>query len=65
MVVVYAGSIHIAQTRPEIKLDRINEYDLQGRDWKFVLDKALHSSHSLDAHFVKCKIPSSALLAEG
>ncbi|KAJ4345293.1 uncharacterized protein N0V89_011423 [Didymosphaeria variabile] len=50
---LFTLAVYIAQTRPEIQLDRINEYDLQGRNWKFVLDKALNSSHSLDAHFVK------------
>ena len=48
-------AVYIAQTRPEIELGRINGYNVQGRNWKFVLDKALNSSHSLDAHFVKGK----------
>lgn len=60
---LFTLAVYIAQTRPEIKLERINGYDLQGRSWKFVVDKALHSSHSLDAHFVKGKgFLASALL---
>lgn len=52
---LFTLAVYIAQTRPEIKLERINDYNLQGKDWKFVVDKALHSAHSMDAHFVKCK----------
>lgn len=50
---LFALAVYIAQTRPAIQLGRIDDYDLQGRSWKFVLDKALRSPHSLDAHFVK------------
>lgn len=50
---LFTLAVYIAQVRPEIKLERINKYDLQGRNWKFVLDKSLRSSHSLDAHYVK------------
>ncbi|KAF2636734.1 hypothetical protein P280DRAFT_493000 [Massarina eburnea CBS 473.64] len=50
---LFALAVYIAQTRPEIDLNRIEGYDLQDRDWKFVGNKALDSSHSLDAHFVK------------
>ena len=48
-------AVYIAQMRPEIDLDRINYFDLSGRKWKFVNDKALNSKHSVDAHFVKGK----------
>lgn len=57
---LFTLAVYIAQTRPQIKLHRINDYELQGREWKFVLDRALHSPHAMDAHFVKCKRPSSA-----
>jgi len=50
---LFTLAVYIAQLRPAIKLDEITEYDLKGRGWGFALDKALHSSHSLDAHFVK------------
>ncbi|KAF2013102.1 hypothetical protein BU24DRAFT_349713 [Aaosphaeria arxii CBS 175.79] len=50
---LFTLAVYIAQTRPEIKRDVISNYDLAGRDWKFVVDKALHSGHSLDAHFTK------------
>jgi hypothetical protein len=52
---LFTLAVYIAQTRPAIKLDTISNYDLKGRNWKFVLDKALNSPHALDAHFVKCK----------
>ncbi|PVH99172.1 hypothetical protein DM02DRAFT_594711 [Periconia macrospinosa] len=50
---LFALAVYIAQTRPGIHLDRINGYDIEGRDWKFVQHQALASAHSLDAHFVK------------
>ncbi|KAF2270476.1 hypothetical protein CC78DRAFT_611373 [Lojkania enalia] len=50
---LFALAVYIAQTRPEIKPDTINDYDLEGKNWKFVVDRALTSRHSLDAHFVK------------
>jgi hypothetical protein len=50
---LFALAVYIAQTRPAINLAAIEDYDPKGRNWKFVVDKALHSSHSLDAHFVK------------
>ncbi|KAF2109467.1 hypothetical protein BDV96DRAFT_502678 [Lophiotrema nucula] len=50
---LFTLAVYIAQMRPDIDLDRINNFDLTDRDWKFVNDKALNSRHSLDAHFVK------------
>ncbi|ORY08868.1 hypothetical protein BCR34DRAFT_488202 [Clohesyomyces aquaticus] len=50
---LFTLAVYIAQVRPEIKVDAIEGYGLKGRDWKFVVDTALRSSHSLDAHFVK------------
>jgi len=50
---LFTLAVYIAQTRPEIDLDIIDKYDLKGRNWKFVVDKAINSKHSLDAHFVK------------
>jgi len=50
---LFTVAVYIAQLRPEIKMEKINEYDLKGRDWKFVVDKALNSKHSMDAHYVK------------
>ncbi|KAF2836371.1 hypothetical protein M501DRAFT_997136 [Patellaria atrata CBS 101060] len=45
--------VYITQLRPTIKLDRIEKYDLKGRDWKFVEHKALSSKWAFDAHYVK------------
>lgn len=53
---LFTLAVYIAQMRPGIQLDRIENYDLKGRNWKFVVDKALHSAHSTDAHFVKCTV---------
>jgi hypothetical protein len=46
-------AVYIAQLRPEIDLDRIRNYDLQGRDWKWTAKQAVKSKHSTDAHYVK------------
>jgi hypothetical protein len=53
---LFALAVYIAQTRPEVKMDTVMEYGLAGRSWKFVLDKALNSQFSMDAHFVKGKL---------
>jgi hypothetical protein len=53
---LFTLAVYIAQTRPRIDLDVIENYKLEGRNWKFVVDKALNSAHSLDAHFVKGKL---------
>lgn len=50
---LFTLAVYITQLRPEIILDEINGYDLEGRNWKHVGDRALKSTHSLDAHFVK------------
>lgn len=46
-------AIYIAQLRPPIKREYITDFDLQGRDWSFVVHTALEGKHKLDAHFVK------------
>lgn len=48
-------AIYIAQLRPSLSLaaEAQKAYDLKGRDWKFVEEKALHGPHKYDAHFVK------------
>lgn len=50
---LFTLAVYIAQSRPDIDLDKINEYDVKSRDWRYVEHAALTSSHSLDAHFVK------------
>ena len=50
---LFTLAIYIAQTRPEIDPTVIEKYELNGRDWKFVVYKALDSSESKDAHYVK------------
>ncbi|KAJ6024966.1 hypothetical protein N7540_005763 [Penicillium herquei] len=46
-------AVYIAQLRPEVPLDRIHEFDLQGRDWAWTAAKAINSDHSTDSHYVK------------
>ncbi|KAB8267016.1 hypothetical protein BDV30DRAFT_220965 [Aspergillus minisclerotigenes] len=45
--------VYIAQLRPEIKLEQIEDYELKGRDWKWTAQKAVKGEHSTDAHYVK------------
>lgn len=46
-------AVFIAQLRPEISLDRLRSYELNGRDWKWTANKAVKGEHSTDAHYVK------------
>ncbi|KAF2705105.1 hypothetical protein K504DRAFT_460878 [Pleomassaria siparia CBS 279.74] len=50
---LFALAVYIAQMRPAVDADTITRYDLEGRNWKYVVDRALKSGHALDAHFVK------------
>ncbi|KAF2627986.1 hypothetical protein BU25DRAFT_367576, partial [Macroventuria anomochaeta] len=50
---LFTLAVYIAQTRPQIDPTIIERYELNGRDWKFVVHKALDSSESTDAHYVK------------
>ncbi|KAJ5801222.1 uncharacterized protein N7518_003290 [Penicillium psychrosexuale] len=45
--------IYVAQLRPEIKMDQIRNYDLNGKDWKWVAEKAVKGEFSSDVYFVK------------
>ena len=44
---------YIAQLRPNVDLDMIEKYDLEGRDWAWVEKLAIGSRYSQDAHYVK------------
>lgn len=50
---LFALAVYIAQTRPVIDVSKITDFELNGREWKFVVDKALRWEHGMDAHFVK------------
>ncbi|KAF2773247.1 hypothetical protein EJ03DRAFT_323753 [Teratosphaeria nubilosa] len=45
--------VYIAQLRPTVNIDRIKLVELEGRDWKFVIDRALKGKYRTDAHYVK------------
>ncbi|KAI9778509.1 MAG: hypothetical protein M1839_008039 [Geoglossum umbratile] len=47
-----ALTVYIAQLRPEINESYIKDYDLRGRSWKWVDDKAIKGQYSKDAQFV-------------
>ncbi|KAJ5816696.1 hypothetical protein N7447_008929 [Penicillium robsamsonii] len=44
--------IYVAQLRPEIKMDQIRNYDLNGKDWEWVAEKAVNGEFSSDVYFV-------------
>ncbi|KAI9880301.1 MAG: hypothetical protein M1830_004180 [Pleopsidium flavum] len=46
-------AVYIAQLRPHIKVGNISDYDLKGKDWKWLEKQAVESKWSFDAHYVK------------
>jgi len=44
---------YIAQSRPSINMNIIDDYQLGDKGWKFVRHMALTSEHAHDAHYVK------------
>ena len=51
---LFALAVYIAQTRPPVgQQDDVQDYDIKGRDWKYVVHTALDGPHSTDAHYVK------------
>lgn len=46
-------AVYIAQLRPEINLDRIRDFDVKGRDWKWATNQSITAESSTDAHYVK------------
>lgn len=45
--------VYITQLRPKINSSKIDNFDLKGRDWSYVLDAAKWGRKAEDAHFVK------------
>ncbi|KAF2132730.1 hypothetical protein P153DRAFT_420675 [Dothidotthia symphoricarpi CBS 119687] len=50
---LFTLAVYVAQTRPRLDVGRIDGYELKGRNWKFVMQKALNGPNASDAHFVK------------
>lgn len=50
---LFTLAVYIGQTRPKVDVGCIHGYELKGRDWKFVVHKALNGPNASDAHFVK------------
>lgn len=50
-------AIFIIKGRPKPEPDNITR-DLKGKNWKYVVDKALNSAWATDAHYVKGKVIS-------
>ncbi len=47
-------ALYIAQLRPLIDIQsHILDYDIQDKNWEWVVQQALKGDHALDAHFVK------------
>ncbi|CAI7574409.1 unnamed protein product [Penicillium glandicola] len=45
--------IYVAQLRPEIKMDQIRNYDLNGKNWEWVANQAVSGEFSSNVYFVK------------
>lgn len=45
--------VYISQKRPKINIDQIKLVELEGRDWKYVTEKAVKGKYRTDAHYVK------------
>lgn len=50
---LFSISVYIAQLRPTMEIKDIEEYDVKGRTWEWVVKTALTGKYSLDAHYVK------------
>ncbi|KAF2146589.1 uncharacterized protein K452DRAFT_314839 [Aplosporella prunicola CBS 121167] len=50
---LFVISAYVAQLRPALDFKRIEDFDLQGKDWKDVQHLALKGGYNLDAHYVK------------
>lgn len=50
---LFALTAYILESRPAIDPTRVEKYELNGRDWKYVDDQALNSKWATDAHYVK------------
>jgi len=50
---LFVVSAYIMQLRPRFDLSRVTHCNLEGRGWKYVIDRAVNSRWSTDAHFVK------------
>lgn len=46
-------AIYIAQLRPEVSVNRVVKYDLNGRGWDWTAAQAVKSEYATDPHFVK------------
>jgi hypothetical protein len=59
---LFTLAVYVAQTRPRVEQNRIDGYDVKGRDWKHVVHNALDGPHSKDAHYVKSKFRVGRLI---
>lgn len=44
---------YMSQNRPQINLDSVLNFDLQGKDWSWVDKQAIEGEYALDEHYVK------------
>ncbi len=51
---LFTVAFYLCQLRPRIDIQSdILDYDIQDKDWEWVVQQALQGEHALDAHFVK------------
>ncbi|KAL2865740.1 questin oxidase family protein [Aspergillus lucknowensis] len=46
-------AMYIGQLRPQIKLDSVRKYDVAGKGWEYVTDKALKGNYYTETHYIK------------
>ncbi|KAI9713307.1 MAG: hypothetical protein M1812_006666 [Candelaria pacifica] len=46
-------AVYIAQLRPFVDLKKIEDFELRGKDWKWVEKQAVDGEYATDAHYVK------------
>lgn len=46
-------SVYILQLRPRVDTSSIANFDLDGRNWKYVQHQAVEGEHAVNAHYVK------------
>ena len=57
---LFVVTAYIGQLRPRFDLKRIEDYDREGKEWKWVDYRAVNGKWATDAHFVKGKSSGSA-----
>ena len=50
---LFTLAVYVAANRPSVDLERLGAVDLNGRDWRWVMDKVVRGPHAGDPHVVQ------------